>query len=67
MNKLKTGLFLIVLGNILYWAHSFFDKQVASSFGDFGSGLLLGLSIGVNLIGIILAVLYIKGSKEDDR
>ena len=30
-----------------------------SNFSDFSSGLLLGLSIGCNFIGIIITILYI--------
>lgn len=62
MNKLKTGISLIILGNILYLAYIFFTGNETSNFGDFSKGLLLGLSIGSNLVGIILTVVYI--SKE---
>ena len=43
MNKLKIGTFLIVLGNLLYLAFTFFTGNETSSFGDFSSGLLVGL------------------------
>ena len=65
MSKLKTGLSLIVLGNVLYLAYTFFTKGGNSSFGDFASGVLLGISIGVNLIGIVLSALY--GSNENKK
>lgn len=41
MNKSKTGISLIILGNILYLAYIFFTRNEVSSFGDFGSGILL--------------------------
>ena len=65
MKQLKTGTFLIVLGNLLYLAFTFFSENETSSFGKFSSGLLVGLSIGCNFIGIILIVAYMsKNSKE---
>ncbi len=64
MDKLKTGISLIILGNILYLAYIFFTGNETSSFGDFSRGLLLGLSIGTNLVGIILTVIYISKSDK---
>ncbi len=65
MQKLKTGIFLIVLGNLLYLAHiRFCNGESSSNFGDFSSGLLLGISIASNLIGIILFARYIAKNKE---
>ena len=49
MNKLKIGIFLIILGNILYLSYIFFTGNETSSFGEFTKGLLLGLSVGTNL------------------
>lgn len=64
MKKLKTGISLIVLGNMLYLASLLFTSNKASSFGEFSSGLLVGLSIGCNLIGIILTVSYTANNKD---
>lgn len=63
MNKLKSGISLIILGNILYLTYTFFSKGASTPAGDFTSGLLLGLSIGTNIIGIILSVIYISKNK----
>lgn len=67
MKQLKSGISLIALGNLLYLMYIFFVKGDSSNFGDFTSGLLLGLSIGTNLVGIVLSGIYIsknsKGSK----
>lgn len=65
MSKLKTGILLIILGNILYLVYTFLTKTGTSNFGDFSSGLLLGLSIGSNLVGIVLTVAY--SAKEDEN
>ena len=62
MDKSKLGLLLVVLGNMLYISYIFFGDS-SSSFGDFTSGLLLGLSIGTNLVGIILIAMSIRNSK----
>ena len=67
MSKLKTGLSLIVLGNVLYLAYTFFTKGWNSSFGDFASGVLLGISIGVNLIGIVLSALYVSNENKKEN
>jgi hypothetical protein len=65
MKKLKVGIFLIVLGNILSLLNEYFTGNETTAFGDFTQGLLLGLSVGMNLIGIILIVVYVakKGEK----
>lgn len=59
MNKLKIGIFLTILGNILYLSYIFFAGNETSSFGEFTKGLLLGLSVGTNLVGIILSIIYV--------
>lgn len=64
MKEIKTGIFLIILGNLLYLAYIVFGGRSTSSFGDFSNGLLIGLSIGCNLIGIILVVAYTSKNKK---
>lgn len=65
MNKGKSGIGLIILGNILYWLYIIFDGGRTTVLGDFTSGVLLGLSIGINVLGIILTVMYISDTKKD--
>ena len=64
MKKEKLGLFLIILGNLLYLSYIYFSGNETSNFGQFTSGLLLGLSIGTNLVGIIITSMYISKNKE---
>lgn len=64
MEKLKIGTLLIILGNLLYLSYIFFCGNETSSFGEFSSGLLLGLSIGSNLIGIILTIAYMSKNNK---
>ncbi len=64
MNKGKTGILMIILGNILYLAYTFFCSNETTPFGEFSAGLLLGLSIGINLTGIILLALYISKNEK---
>lgn len=64
MKKLKLSLFLIILGNILYLLHRYIFDKLTSPLGEFTSGLLLGISIGINLIGIILTISYIKEQEK---
>lgn len=63
MKNLKIGTSLIILGNLLYLAYICFAGKETSNFDDFSSGLLLGLSIGCNLIGIVLTVAYMSKNK----
>ena len=65
MNKGKTGILMIILGNVLYLVYTFFCGSETTPFDEFSSGLLLGLSIGINLIGIILVVLYISKNEKN--
>lgn len=65
MNKLKLGIVLVILGNLLYIINTFYSKNHTSDFGDFLSGLLIGLSIGSNVLGIILIAVYIAKDKEE--
>ena len=64
MNKGKTGIFMIILGNILYLAYTFFCGNESTPFSEFSSGLLLGISIGINLTGVILLVIYISQNEK---
>lgn len=61
LKRLKTSLILIVLGEILSW---FLDLSSGSDFSEFTSGLLLGLSVGMKLIGIILLIISITKYQE---
>ena len=65
MNKLKTGISLIIIGNVLYLSYIFFTGNETSSFGEFTKGLLLGLSVGANLVGIILSIIYAAKEKNE--
>ena len=67
MNKLKIGIYLIILGNILYLSYIFFTGNETSSFVEFTKGLLLGLSVGTNLIGIILSIIYVSKEKKSKK
>lgn len=64
MNKGKTGIWMIILGNVLYLAHTFLTSNEITPFGEFTSGILLGLSVGINLIGVILLVQYISKNEQ---
>ncbi len=57
------GLTLIILGEVLYFIQNFISRNY--NINDFISGLLLGASIGLNLIGIIESIISI--SKNDKK
>ena len=61
---LMKGIWLIVVGNILYLASVVFGGNEISNFSDFSRGVLIELSIGCNLIGIILAVKEIRSYEK---
>ncbi len=52
----KLGLYLIILGEFLYFLYKFLSPNMTGNVGDFFSGLMLGISIGINLLGIIISV-----------
>ena len=60
MKRLQMGITLIILGNLLSFAYICFCGNEASDFGNFTSGLLLGLSIGCNIVGIILTIAFMS-------
>lgn len=62
--NMKTGLYLIILGNVLNLSYIYFSANEISSFGEFTSGLLLGLSIGCNLVGIIITAMNLPKDKK---
>lgn len=64
MKNLRSGISLIILGNLLYISYICFALNESTNFGKFTSGLLVGLSIGCNLIGIVLTVSYISKNKS---
>ena len=67
MKKLKISIFLIILGNILYITYILFTSS-KTPVADFLSGLLLGISIATNLLGIILTAKYISAeNKKGDK
>ena len=64
MKNLTLGLFLIILGNILYMCYIYFNGNESNSTSEFSSSLLLGKSIGINLVGIIISALYVKNNSK---
>lgn len=61
MKEEKIGLWLIILGNLLYLVYILWGNgSNDSSFMEFMHGLLLGLSIGVNIVGIVLTAKHIS-------
>ena len=42
----------------------YFNGNESSSTSEFSSGLLLGVSIGINLVGIIIPALYVKNNSK---
>ena len=68
LKNLKLSAALIILGELLSWALNYFASDATSNFSEFTSGILLGLSVGMKLIGIILIlILIIKYPKEEKK
>ena len=59
LKKLKTSASLIIIGEILSWAVSYFSNNDISNFSEFTSGVLLGITKGIKLIGIVLLIISI--------
>lgn len=51
---LLQGIFLIILGCMLYFVSQH------SNLNNFFSGVFIGLSIGVNMVGAIVVIYYIE-------
>ena len=67
MKKENYGILLIILGNLLYLSYIFFENKISSSFNEFSSGVLLGLSIGTNLVGIIIISKNIAENSKNSK
>lgn len=65
LKKIKTSVFLIILSEILYWILNYLSSNNNNNFGDFTSGVLLGISVGIKLIGIILLLVCIVKYKDE--
>lgn len=59
----KIGIILIIVGEVLYFLQSYLSKNY-TNFNDFISGLLLGVSVGLNLLGIIISVASISKNEK---
>lgn len=59
----KIGILLIIVGEVLYFLQSYLSNNY-TNFNDFISGLLLGISIGLNLLGIIISVASISKNEK---
>lgn len=59
----KIGIILIILGEVLYFLQSYLSKNY-TNLNDFISRLLLGSSIGLNLLGIIISVASISKNEK---
>lgn len=64
MNQLKTGLSLVIIGNICYVLYVYFSKDNTTNLSDFLSGLILGLSVGTNIVGITTIAKYMGRHKK---
>ena len=67
MKKENYGILLIILGNLLYLSYIFFENKISSSFNESSSGVLLGLYIGSNLVGIIIISKYIAENSNNSK
>ncbi len=59
IRKLKAGALLIVFGELIAWISNYAAERELSSFGGFASGVLLGISVGMKLVGIVLLFIFI--------
>ncbi len=67
MNKLKTGITLVILGNVLYVSKDFFCNILPSDFGDLIQGLFLGIGVAINAVGIVLVFMHIAKEKKENN
>ena len=68
LKRLEGSILLIIIGEVLFWALSYFSNNDNSNFSEFTSGVLLGLSVGMKVIGImILLFSIIKYRKNENK
>lgn len=68
MKNLKTGIVFIIVGNVLNLLSDFSGERGVSDFGDLIQGILVGMSVALNVIGIILILIYwSKLEKEETK
>lgn len=68
MKNLKTGIVFIIVGNVLSLLGGPFGESGISDFGDLIQGILTGMSVALNVIGIILILIYwSKLEKEETK
>ncbi len=73
IKKLEGSALLIIIGEVLSWVLPYFSNNDNTDFSQFTSGVLLGLSVGMKLIGILLLFLSIveykktEATKEDEK
>lgn len=67
MKKLILGISLTVFSIIIYISKNYFSKQETTNFDKFSSGILIGLSIGIFLVGIIMIICYIVEKNKKDK
>ena len=68
IKNVRVSAVLLILGEMLYWLLPYFSENSTSNFSEFISGILLGLSVGMKIIGIILLLISIaKYSKNENK
>ena len=67
LKKLKMSAGLIIIGEVLYWALYYFSSNDNSNFSEFTSGVLLGISVGMKVIGILLLLFFIVNYKKNEK
>lgn len=68
IKNVRVSAVLLILGEMLYWLLTYFFKNSTSNFSELTSGILLGLSVGMKIVGIILLLISLaKYSKNDNK
>ena len=67
MKKLISSISLIIFSAILYISKNYFSKQETTNFDKFSGGILIGLSIGIFLVGIVMIICYIVEKNKKDK
>ena len=68
IKNVRVSAVLLILGEMLYWLLTYFFKNSTSNFSELTSGILLGLSDGMKIVGIILLLISLaKYSKNENK
>ena len=67
MDEVKLGIASIIFGNLLYLLYISLTKIKTTAFGDLCKGVLLGISVAINMIGVVIIIIYVVKNDKTNK